>query len=146
MTATVTDQVTSVQTATKTETQTDRITMTDTVTRVEPTTVVSVWVQTETKDNVSIHRHKITCEILIDFEFQTQTVLNTITSTIVQDRTIVETSTFLSTATATATEVQRVLETGLSDCLGKVRNPYLEVFTSPANNPIVQVYLVPEPR
>jgi hypothetical protein len=53
MTATVTDKITSVQTATKTETMTDRVTMTDTVTMVEPTTVTKVWVETQTKDNVS---------------------------------------------------------------------------------------------
>lgn len=51
---------------------------------------------------------------------QTQTVLNTITSTLVENRTYLQTTTFLSTATATTTEVQKVLETGLSDCLGKV--------------------------
>jgi hypothetical protein len=57
---------------------------------------------------------------LIYLDFQTKTVLNTITSTLVENRTYLQTTTFLSTATATTTEVQKVLETGLSDCLGKV--------------------------
>jgi hypothetical protein len=52
-TATVTDKMTSVQTATMTQTMTDSITMTDTVTKLTPTTVTSVWVQTQTMDNVS---------------------------------------------------------------------------------------------
>lgn len=61
---------------------------------------------------------------------QTQTVLNTITSTLVENRTYLQTTTYLSTATATTTEVQKVLETGLSDCLGKVPNPLLSLMVS----------------
>ena len=44
--------------------------------------------------------------------------MNTVTSTMVENKTYVQTKTYLSTATAT--ETQKVLETGLSDCLGKV--------------------------
>lgn len=46
------------------------------------------------------------------------TVMNTITSMMVENQTYVQTETYISTATAT--ETQQVLETGLSDCLGKV--------------------------
>lgn len=46
--------------------------------------------------------------------------MNTVTSTLVENRTYLQTTTFLSTATATTTEIQKVQETGLSECLGKV--------------------------
>lgn len=52
MTATVTDVMTSVQTATVTDVMTDLMTVTQTQTYVQPTTVVSTWVSTETIDNV----------------------------------------------------------------------------------------------
>jgi len=52
-TATVTSAVTSIQTATKTETMTDRMTVTQISTYVKPTTLTSVWVSTQTIDNVS---------------------------------------------------------------------------------------------
>lgn len=51
---------------------------------------------------------------------QTKIVLNTVTSTKVKDITRFQTVTYLATATATTTEVQRVKETGLSECLGRV--------------------------
>ena len=54
-TATVTDKMTMVQTATMTQTMTDHVTMTDTVTMVAPTTITSVWVQTQTMDNVGFY-------------------------------------------------------------------------------------------
>lgn len=53
-TATVTDQITSVETATKTETMTNYVTVTDVSTVVEPTTYTSVWVSTDIRDNVSL--------------------------------------------------------------------------------------------
>ena len=55
MTATVTDEMTVIQTAilTKTKTETDKVTMTEVSTVVQPTTFTSVWVQTQTIDNVS---------------------------------------------------------------------------------------------
>ena len=55
MTATITDEMTVIQTAilTKTKTETDKVTMTEVSTVVQPTTFTSVWVQTQTIDNVS---------------------------------------------------------------------------------------------
>lgn len=105
--------VTTVQTATMTETMTDLVTMTDTVTNVVPTTIVSVWKQTETMDSVRLFCiHKRPALIPL----QTKTVVNTVTSTMVENKTYLQTTTYVSTATAT----QTVSETGLSDCLGQV--------------------------
>jgi hypothetical protein len=44
--------------------------------------------------------------------------MNTVTATMTDNRTYLQTTTYMTTATAT--ETQQVLETGLSDCLGKV--------------------------
>ena len=52
-TATVTSLVTSVATATMTETETDTVTYTQISTDIQPTTVTSVWWETQTIDNVS---------------------------------------------------------------------------------------------
>jgi hypothetical protein len=53
-TSVVTDKVTYLQTATKTQVMTDFMTVTAVSTMVEPTTYVKTWVQTVTKDNVSL--------------------------------------------------------------------------------------------
>ena len=52
-TETTTSLVTSVATATMTETETDTVTYTEISTDVQPTTVTSVWMETQTVDNVS---------------------------------------------------------------------------------------------
>lgn len=50
--------------------------------------------------------------------------MNTLTSTVTDEKTRLQTVTYLSTATATATttatETQAALETSLSNCLGQV--------------------------
>ncbi|KAG6837325.1 hypothetical protein H0H93_011420 [Arthromyces matolae] len=104
-TATVTDLMTSVQTATMTQTMTDFVTMTDVMTQVVPTTVTKVYKQTQTIDN-------------------TQTIVNTLTSTMVETQTYLQTTTYLATATTTATATQTVLQTALSDCLGKCKSQW----------------------
>lgn len=52
--------------------------------------------------------------------------MNTLTSTVTDNQTHLQTVTYLSTATATATatatETQAVQETALSNCLGQVRS------------------------
>ena len=52
-TNTITSLVTSVATATMTDTKTDTVTYTEISTDVQPTTVTSVWMETQTVDNVS---------------------------------------------------------------------------------------------
>lgn len=54
---------------------------------------------------------------------QTETVFNTLTSTVVDNKTYLQTVTYLATQTetATATETQTVVETALAQCLGRVR-------------------------
>lgn len=52
-TATVTDKLTRVETATRTETRTDKVTVTEVSTKVQPTTFTSVWVKTDVIDKVS---------------------------------------------------------------------------------------------
>src|ERR1700727_3610001 len=52
MTDVVTDKVTYVSTATQTATVTDKVTMVETMTVVQPTTYVSVYVQTSIMDQV----------------------------------------------------------------------------------------------
>lgn len=101
---------------------TDFVTVTEVSTMVEPTTFTSIWVSTEIKDNVSPHALGICEAMLRRISFQTKTVLNTVTSTVVQDKTYLQTLTYVSTATVseTATATQTVVETALSDCLGRV--------------------------
>jgi hypothetical protein len=58
----------------------------------------------------------------------------------VENKTYVQTKTYLSTATAT--ETQKVLETGLSDCLGKVIIFQLVLKIHPYILGVVQIYVV----
>lgn len=91
------------------------VTMTEISTMVDPTTYVSVYVSTEVKDKVSNY-----LAVLPLFDRpprnQTKTVMNTVTATMTDNKTYLQTTTYMTTATQT----QQVLQTGLSDCLGKV--------------------------
>lgn len=82
-----------------------------------------MWVETKIKDSVSPDPFGRRIRSLTS-TFQTQTVLSTVTATSTENRTYLQTITSLATTTATATatttETQKVLETGLSECLGRV--------------------------
>jgi hypothetical protein len=103
------------------------MTVTAVSTMVQPTTYVKTWVSTQTQDNVSLIYIFFNLNQIIHLSWQTKTVVNTLTSTVTDNRTYLQTVTYLSTATATttatttATETQALKETGLSECLGKVR-------------------------
>lgn len=58
-TDTVTSMLTYLSTATMTQTETDTVTYTQISTYVQPTTVTSIWMETQTIDNVSFGLLKI---------------------------------------------------------------------------------------
>lgn len=120
-TATLTEQFTHLQTAFVTQTQINDVTHTEISTVNVPTTFTSVWVSTEIMDN-------------------TQTILNTLTATITEDRLQTVTQVATETATATETEVQQVLETGLSECLGKCKSAWT---LQPGNSHQQNTYALP---
>lgn len=120
-TATLTEQFTHLQTAFVTQTQVNDVTHTEISTVNVPTTFTSVWVSTEVVDN-------------------TQTILNTLTATVTEDQVQTITNVATETATATETEVQQVLETGLSECLGKCKSAWT---LQPGNSYEQNTYALP---